>query len=161
MGEVVKVGIAALAVCSAPDAITTIGLGSCVGIVLYDEQNKIAGLVHIMLPDSTRIRENTNQAKFADTGIKALVEAMVKKGASIRNLKAKIAGGAKMFEFSRNNSSISIGEQNIQAVRDALKALRIQLNAEDVGLDYGRTILFDTNDWKMKVKSAGREDKVL
>ncbi len=161
MSEVIKVGIAAFAVCSAPDSVTTIGLGSCVGVVLYDEQNKIAGLVHIMLPDSTRIRENSNEAKFADTGVKALANAMLKKGAVARNIKAKIAGGAKMFEFSRNNSSISIGEQNIQAVRDVLKSMRIPLLAEDVGLDYGRTIYFDTNDWKMKVKSAGREDKVL
>ena len=69
MGKMIKVGMADLNLCQAPDAITTLGLGSCVGVVLYDANTKIAGLVHVMLPDSTKIKNNENIAKFADTGM--------------------------------------------------------------------------------------------
>ena len=73
MADMIRVGMADLNICKAPDSITTLGLGSCVGIVLYDKRNKIAGLAHVMLPDSTQIRNNTNLAKFADTGIDQLI----------------------------------------------------------------------------------------
>ena len=71
---VVKVGIAQMDVARQPDTIRTSGLGSCVGVVLYDEAKQIAGLVHVMLPDSSLGRsEALNAAKFADTGIQALI----------------------------------------------------------------------------------------
>lgn len=161
MSEVIKVGIAALDVCVAPDSITTIGLGSCVGVVLYDEVKKTAGLVHVMLPDSTRIRENANRAKFADTGIALLLEQLEALGIHKRSLKAKIAGGAKMFDFSRNMNKASIGDQNVEAVKAALEQFQIPLIAQDVGLNYGRTIVFHPSSCKMHVISAGREEKVL
>ena len=63
MGEMIKVGMADLKICKAPDALTTIGLGSCIGIALYDPSTKISGLAHIMLPDSTQIRNNSNLKK--------------------------------------------------------------------------------------------------
>ena len=103
MGEMIKVGMADLKICKAPDALTTIGLGSCIGIALYDPSTKISGLAHIMLPDSTQIRNNSNIAKFADTGIQKLYDDMIKAGANKARLVAKIAGGAKMFEFSSNS----------------------------------------------------------
>ena len=74
MAEVIKVGIADMNICKVPDTITTVGLGSCVGVVLYDERKKISGLLHVMLPDSTRIKDNSNKAKFADTGIDFLIK---------------------------------------------------------------------------------------
>ena len=80
MNDVIRVGIADMNTCMAGDTITTIGLGSCVGIVLYERTKNIAGLVHIMLPDSTKIRQNQNKLKFADTGIQALVEELEKAG---------------------------------------------------------------------------------
>ena len=91
----IKVGMADFNICKAPDAITTLGLGSCVGIALYDQNRKIAGLAHIMLPDSQAVKNNTNIAKFADTGIDACIDMMVKHGASRTGLTAKIAGGAR------------------------------------------------------------------
>ena len=94
MGEMIKVGMADLNICIAPDALTTLGLGSCVGVALYDAQMRIAGLVHIMLPDSSKVRQNENKAKFADTGIELLIERMKERGAAVNRLTAKIAGGA-------------------------------------------------------------------
>lgn len=94
MSEVIKVGMADMAVCSGDDAVTTLGLGSCIGIAIRDPGTGIGGLVHIMLPSSTEIRNNSNRPKFADTGIEDLVEAIVKKGGNRNRLEAKIAGGA-------------------------------------------------------------------
>ena len=88
----------------APDLIRTSGLGSCVGVIIYDSLQSIAGLVHVMLPDSSLSRnEPINHAKYADTGIRELVSIMIKQGARKLSLKAKIAGGAQMFQFTSGN----------------------------------------------------------
>ena len=116
MGEMIKVGMADLKVCKYPDNLTTIGLGSCIGIAMYDPSTKVTGLAHIMLPDSTAIRNNTNIAKFADTGIQELYDQMIKKGANRARLVAKIAGGAKMFAISSGASNtINVGDRNAEA----------------------------------------------
>ena len=123
MAEMIKVGMADLNVCHSPDAITTLGLGSCVGVVLYDKERKIAGMVHVMLPDSTKVRQNQNKAKFADTGIDLLIEMLQKEGAMKSSLTAKIAGGAQMFAFTSNNDMLRVGERNVEAVKAKLKSM--------------------------------------
>ena len=140
MGEVIKVGMADLNVCKNPDIITTLGLGSCIGIALYDPVTKIGGLAHIMLPDSTKMRNNSNIAKFADTGIEELLKRVIKEGASKTRLVAKIAGGAKMFEVSGLSDIGNVGLRNAEASKAKLKELGIRLVAEDTGLNYGRTV---------------------
>ena len=100
MGNVIKVGMADLKVAKAPDSLITLGLGSCIGLTLYDPVLKVGGMVHFMLPDSTKLKNNQNIAKFGDTGIRELYRLMIEQGASPRRLVAKIAGGAKMFEVS-------------------------------------------------------------
>lgn len=159
MGEVIRVGIADMNVCKAPDKITTIGLGSCIGVVLYDEGQKIAGLVHIMLPDSTKIKHNQNALKFADTGIVALINRLDMMGVKKSSLKAKIAGGAKMFASSGELGSI--GEKNIIAVRKTLKELGIKIKSEDVGLNYGRTVIFDPETCDMVIVKAGKQTNII
>src|SRR5574342_145733 len=104
--EIVTVGIAEFNIVKAPNQIMTIGLGSCCGVVLYDEINKIAGLVHILLPDSNNEKNIANRAKYADTGITLLYEEMKKAGANTRFIKGKLAGGAHMFNFKNTGSSI-------------------------------------------------------
>ena len=103
--EDIKVGMADLAATIAPQNLVTIGLGSCVGICLYDKATKVGGLAHIMLPDSTQGRTMQNKAKYADTAIEVLLEEMTKLGAQKRRITAKIAGGAKMFNFSGHNNT--------------------------------------------------------
>ena len=100
MGNTVKVGMADLKVAKSPDVLVTLGLGSCIGLVLYDPVTKIGGMVHYMLPDSTKLKNNTNIAKFGDTGTAELLRQMLAAGANRRRLVAKIAGGACMFEVS-------------------------------------------------------------
>lgn len=157
----IKVGMADLNVCVSPQSITTLGLGSCVGIVLYDPITKIAGLAHIMLPDSTKIMNNENKAKFADTGIDVLIERMLEMGANRKAIIAKIAGGAQMFSFSNNNDMMRIGERNVEATKSKLKELGIAILAEDTGANYGRTIEFYPETGELHIRSVGKERKIL
>lgn len=162
MGQMIKVGMADLNICTCPDALTTIGLGSCVGVALYDPTTKVSGLVHVMLPDSTAIRNNTNKAKFADTGIEQLLEMMLKAGASKSRIVAKIAGGAKMFAISGNvSSAINVGDQNYEASKKKLRELGIKLVAEDCGLNYGRTVELYSESGVYLIKSVGKPVKEI
>ena len=161
MAEMIKVGMADLKICHAPDAITTLGLGSCVGIALYDSISRIAGLAHIMLPDSTQVRQNQNKAKFADTGIDLLIETMVKAGANRKMLTAKIAGGAQMFAFSGNSDMLRVGERNVSAVKGKLASLGIRILSEDTGLNFGRTVEFYPETGDFVIKSVGKPSKTI
>lgn len=161
MAEMIKVGMADLNICHAPDAITTLGLGSCVGIALYDSISRIAGLAHIMLPDSTQVRQNQNKAKFADTGIDLLIETMVKAGANRKMLTAKIAGGAQMFAFSGNSDMLRVGERNVSAVKGKLASLGIRILSEDTGLNFGRTVEFYPETGDFVIKSVGKPSKTI
>lgn len=162
MCETIKVGMADMNVCKEPDLLTTLGLGSCVGVVLYDPSTKISGMVHVMLPDSTKIKNNDNRAKFADTGIEDLLDSMLKMGAVRSKVVAKIAGGAHMFTFGASSGDfMQVGERNVAATKEVLGRLKIQILAEDTGLNYGRTIVFDSVTGKLKIKAIGQDDKYI
>jgi chemotaxis protein CheD len=161
MGAVIKVGMADLKTGSSPDILTTLGLGSCVGIALWDPVTKIGGLAHVMLPDSTKIKNHSNIAKFADTGIEELVRQMEKQGVPRRRMVAKLAGGARMFEISGTSSVGNIGEKNAEASRDKLRELHIPVLAEDTGQNYGRTVELDCANGDYVIKSVGKAQKII
>lgn len=163
MSEIIKVGMADLKTCVPPNGITTLGLGSCVGIAIRDTSNKIGGLAHVMLPDSTAIRNgNLNIAKFADTGIVELVEQMEKLGAKRVRMVAKIAGGATMFSFQGGNSSMGqVGQRNVEATKKKLGELRIPIIAENTGANYGRTVIFYPETGDFHIRSVGKPELVI
>ncbi|MBD5465409.1 MAG: chemotaxis protein CheD [Lachnospiraceae bacterium] len=161
MGELIKVGMADLKVCISPDSITTLGLGSCVGIAIRDPITKVGGLAHIMLPDSTQIRNSTNIPKFADTGIVELVRQMSLKGASPYRMVAKIAGGAQMFAVGGRNNSVTVGDRNVEATKKKLRELHIPILAEDTGLNYGRTVVFFPETGDFLIKAVGKGEVII
>lgn len=161
MSGMIKVGMADLKTGRDKDVLTTLGLGSCIGIAMYDKSTKIGGLAHIMLPDSTQIKNNTNIAKFADTGINELLNQMVKMGARKTSIVAKIAGGAKMFEMSGLSAIGNVGERNAESSKATLKKLGIKLVAEDTGLNYGRTVELYCDDGKFLIKAVGKDVKEI
>lgn len=161
MSKIIKVGMADLNVCVSPDGITTIGLGSCVGIALRDPVTKIGGLAHVMLPDSSAIKSNTNIPKFADTGIEELVKRVVAMGASRTRLVAKIAGGAQMFAFQSKSAMVRVGERNVEASKKKLAELRIKILAEDTGDSYGRTVIFYPETGDFVIRAVGKPDKII
>jgi len=155
------VGIGDLNTVLPPRKITTIGLGSCIGIALYDRINKVAGLAHIMLPFSTEFTGDIKPMKFADKAIPMLVEQMKAYGADIRKTNARIAGGAKMFAFGSTNPLMEIGNRNSEAVKKVLRDLNLPIIAEDLGGNVGRTMILEADTGRLLIKTVGQGIKEL
>lgn len=161
MSETIKVGMADLKTCHAPNSVTTLGLGSCVGIAIRDPITKVGGLAHVMLPDSTAIRQNNNIYKFADTGITELVRLMEAEGAVRKRMVAKIAGGAQMFAFQNKSDLVRVGDRNVEASKQKLKELNIPILSEDTGDSYGRTVIFYPETGDFVIRAVGKPEKVI
>lgn len=145
----------------APDTLISYGLGSCIGISLYDPQTKIGGLLHIMLPDSNQSRANENRAKFADTGIPDMLNELIRMGAAKSRLVAKLAGGSQMFAFANASDIMRVGLRNASASKEILKKLSIPIVGEDTGGNYGRTVQIDLSTGVYKVKTIDKGDKEI
>lgn len=161
MSEVVKVGMADLAVGRNPSVLKTCGLGSCVGVCVLDPATKVGGMAHIMLPSSSMAKSIENPAKYADTAVLLMVRRMQDLGANRSRMIAKIAGGAQMFAFAGSSEVMRIGERNAQASKDILRELGIRLVAEDVGGNYGRTIEFSCESGTLKIKTFEHGEREL
>jgi len=146
---------------SGAGTITTIGLGSCVAIVLYDAVAHVGGLAHVLLPSEAMSRDRSNPAKFPGTAVPLLVHEMCCRGAVPERVHAKIVGGASMFGNLIGSGGINIGERNVIASREVLEAARIPIVAEDTGSDYGRSVYFHLDDGRVEVKSLRRGSRVL
>lgn len=157
----IKVGMADLNICTSPDTITTLGLGSCVGVVLWDPVAKLCGMVHVMLPDSTAISNNSNRAKFADTGIEDCLQMVIRQGGKKSRLVSKIAGGAQMFSLNKSNAMLCIGDRNVEAVLAKLEELNIPVLAQDTGKDFGRTVIFNPENGEYVIRVIGKELKTI
>ncbi|MEH7382547.1 chemotaxis protein CheD [Bacillus sp. JJ1533] len=160
--QVIKVGIADMNVIAAPNLIRTSGLGSCVGVIIYDQTKKVAGLAHIMLPSSALTKAgNMNVAKYADTAIEELIQRIIGIGGRVNGLKAKIAGGAQMFQFQSGSDIMRIGPRNVEAVEAELKRFNIILVASDVGGNNGRTIEFDPETTILRIRTVSKGIKEI
>lgn len=156
-----RVGIADAKIIVAPGSIMTIGLGSCVGIALYDTVKKITALIHIMLPDSNSFKSVTNPYKFADLAIPLILKDMAQKGCVKRNIVAKIAGGASMFKFSERTINSDIGLRNIEAVKVAIRKEGIPIVSEDVGGSKGRSMFVESEDGAVLIRIVGEGIKKI
>ncbi|MEM5015262.1 chemotaxis protein CheD [Metabacillus indicus] len=159
--RMIKVGIAEKNIVSQPYLIRTSGLGSCVGLVLYDEEKKTAGLVHIMLPDSSLSRTGEyNPSKYADTAVKDLAEKLAERGCRKGALKAKLAGGAQMFPF-QPSGMLNIGTRNVAAVLEQLDIMKISVISMDTGGSSGRTIEFNPATGKLSIFTVNQSAKTI
>ena len=143
-----------------PAVLSCIGLGSCIGIVLYDAVKKMGGLAHVMLPRRKDGRNQSNPGRFADSAIEYMLDEMERQGSARRNIHAKIFGGANMFPGIATGLLLSIGEKNIAATREELNRRKIKIVAEDLGGHFGRTIVFDTEDGLVRVRNVRGEENV-
>jgi chemotaxis protein CheD len=152
---VLRVGIGEGAVVNVPQVIRTTGLGSCVGLVLYDPTRQIAGMVHVMLPDEPR-HSDYPPPKYALTAVPWLLNEMIRAGASLSRLVAKMAGGAQMFVSTGKTDILRVGPRNIKAIEDALAQRNISIVGSDVGGSIGRTIEMDSVTGILTIKTAMR-----
>ena len=156
----IRVKVADYAV-TADGTISTIGLGSCVAIVLYDAVARVGGMAHVLLPSESMSRDRSNPAKFPATVVPLMLADMRQLGARLERIRAKIAGGASMFASLIPAGGINMGERNVHATRRALQAAGIALVADDVGGDYGRSVYLDVRTGRVLVRSLRRGDKSL
>lgn len=156
----IQIGIGEYAVITPGDTISTLGLGSCCGVVLYDPQTHISGMIHVMLPNYHDYTGNLNIARFADTGIPMLIAALKKKGAGDK-LSAKMAGGAQMFAGQVHNERMMVGTNNVASCRHVLQQYKIPILAQDVLGTMGRSITFYPDTMMMLVRMIGFGEKYI
>ncbi len=153
-GREIVVRVADLQIGTAGDQLVTVGLGSCIAVVLYDATARVGGLAHVLLPSPALSRQDGNPAKSPHTAVPRLLELMAAQGASQRRITARLAGGASMFAALAPPGTIQMGERNVVASRQVLNAHGIPLVGEAVGGDYGRTVRLDCAAGSLEVRSV-------
>jgi chemotaxis protein CheD len=157
----IRVRVADAAVERGDVTISTIGLGSCVAIVLHDAERRVGGLAHILLPSESLSQDRSNRAKFPTTAVPLLLERMRALGANQSRIVAKLAGGASMFTTLLPTSGLQMGERNLIATRAVLAQASIPVVAEDVGGGHGRNVFFQVSSGVVEVRSMVKGDVVL
>lgn len=154
------VSMAQLEVTDDSETLVSLALGSCVTVILFDPWARVGGLAHVMLPSHKLARVDGRPAKFADTAVSALLKKMKRRGAKMKRIVAKLAGGARMFlgDGELNND---IGRRNVEAIKEFLKQQGIKLVAEDTGGSHARTVKFSTNTGKVLICSAKGNSKEI
>ncbi len=157
----VRVKVADAAVEKGDVLISTIGLGSCVAIVLHDADRRVGGLAHILLPSETLSQDRSNRAKFPATAVPLLLDRMRAMGANRSRIVAKLVGGASMFATLLPTSGLQMGERNLIATRAALAQASIPVVGEDVGGGHGRNVFFSVASGEVEVRSMVRGNVVI
>ena len=159
-GEII-VRVADLRAGSLDEILVTIGLGSCVAILLHDPAAKVGGLAHVLLPSPALSRKDDNPAKFPQTAVPRLLELMAQQGASSRRVTARLAGGASMFASLAAPGTIQMGERNLVASRQSLRQHGVALVGEATGGDYGRTVKMWVADGRVEISSVSHGTQTL
>lgn len=139
-----------------------LGLGSCIALVLYSHRDRVAVMAHIMLPNCPKGNKGgpSKPGKFADRAVPEMLAMLRKEGVPEEVLRAKLAGGSRMFAFS-NSSGMAIGEQNIARVTRLLEEYHIPIDASETGGSRGRSVTFHTRDCSLEVRVIGEGTRIL
>lgn len=145
-----------------PDCLLfTVGLGSCVAIALWDAEARVGGLAHAMLPDPANGRRRTPEGRFATTAVPVLLRLMREAGALESRIRARLAGGASMFDTLLDQRGVRLGVRNVNAARHALLASGVIVEGEDVGGTHGRSVFLNTGDGRLVITSVAFPDVIL
>jgi chemotaxis protein CheD len=153
-GRELVVRVADLRTGVADDTLMTVGLGSCVAILLHDAEARVGGLAHVLLPSPALSRNDSNPAKFPQSAVPRLIELMAAEGARVQRITARLAGGASMFSALAPPGTIQMGERNLVAARQVLSSYGVPLVGEAVGGDFGRTVRLRVNDGRVEVTTV-------
>lgn len=141
--------------------LSCLGLGSCVALCVYHSGASVAGMAHIVLPDSTMSSRPPTGAKFADVAVPMVIEEMERLGAKRSQMECYLVGGAKILRNSDVGPLSNIGDRNIEAAEDALRAMGLRPKGCDVGGEHGRTVRLDVSSGHLQVQTAGDAPTVL
>ncbi|HEX2249583.1 MAG TPA: chemotaxis protein CheD [Gemmatimonadales bacterium] len=153
-GQELLVRVADMRAGVADDVLVTVGLGSCVAILLYDAEARVGGLAHTLLPSRRLARQDGNPAKFPESAVPRLLELMIAEGARPERITARLVGGASMFASLASPGTVQMGERNLLAARQALNSHGVRLVGEAVGGDFGRTVRFRVRDGQVEVSTV-------
>ena len=148
------IGLGEWAVLREAGALTCLGLGSCVALILDDRAARVGGLAHIVLPSPSLSRDRTNPARFAETAVPHLINEVVRAGAVRGRLTARLAGGASLFAALTAPGTVQIGQRNLLAARTELAAAGVTIIGEAVGGEVGRSVWFDVGTGIVTVRSV-------
>ncbi len=145
------------------EVLVAYGLGSCVAVCLYDPVARIGGMAHALLPEtpSNGNKGSSGPAKFVDTGVPALVNSVLKLGASRTRLRIGLCGGGQVLTVPGANTQFPIGERNVAAAEKALKKSGMRIHVQDTGGMTGRTVRLQVVDGQVTVKTFGKGVQVL
>lgn len=153
-GRELVVRVADLRIGVADDVLITVGLGSCVAILLYDAEAKVGGMAHTLLPSPALSRVDGNPAKFPQSAVPRLIELMIADGARPGRITGRLAGGASMFAALAPPGTVQMGERNLVAAREALSSHGVPLTGESVGGDFGRTVRLRVSDGRVEISTV-------
>lgn len=154
MAEIIEIKTAELYVGHNDQVIKTGSVGSCVVIAMYDKEKRVGALAHAMLPHRrSSIIEDKYKARYVDEAIVNSISGLKNVGSNIKNLSAKLVGGASMFRKLTNEKN-SIGSQNIHMARQKLEEFGIIIEAEDTGGSSGKMVIFDLKTGIVDVSTA-------
>ena len=148
-------------VAGADTVLYALGLGSCVAIVLYDSAQRLGGMAHALLPQPSNGTPPVTPGRYVSTAVDALVRAMEEAGASRRSLRARLAGGASMFDAAVAGDVRQLGMRNVLAARAALARAGIPVDREDVGGGHGRSVYLHVDEGRVVISALARDDVVL
>ncbi|MEZ4520587.1 MAG: chemotaxis protein CheD [Thermomicrobiales bacterium] len=141
---------------NAQEVLVAYGLGSCVGIAIWDNSSGVAGLAHVILPTSVASsRPNDNPLKYADRAIPLMVNELRRLGGNPSRMVVKIAGGAQMLKSAGRSEVFNIGSRNVEQVRREIERAGLRISGEDVLGHQGRTMSLYPSDGRVTVQSAG------
>ena len=160
-GRELMVRVADLRIGVGDDTLVTVGLGSCVAILLYDAEARVGGMAHILLPSPALSRNDGNPAKFPQSAVPRLIELMAADGARVQRMTARLAGGASMFSSLAPPGTIQMGERNLVAARQVLSSYSVPLVGEAVGGDFGRTVRLRVCDGRVEVTTVAHGSQYL
>lgn len=148
-----------LAVSEEGDVLMSLALGSSLAICMYDQERRIGGMVHTLLPwKRQEVSGEGDGLRYVDTSVQVLCDTMVSRGACRQNLRAKLAGGARIFSFSREEGRREVGTENILCARQKLQELGIPVVSEDTGENYGRSVYFHSDDGRLEIETVNRSN---
>lgn len=158
-----SVSIAEMIVSNKPsDVLVAYGLGSCVAVCLYDPIAQVGGMLHALLPTTSKANNsNGNPTKFVDQGVPILLQSIEKLGARHNRLSIQLCGGAQLISAPGFNDSLKIGHRNVLAAEAALQAIGLRIGSQSTGGNSGRTVKLYVSDGRVTVKTLGEGEKIL
>lgn len=146
-----------LAVSEEEAVLISLALGSSLAVCMYDQNRHFGGMVHTLLPrNRSGIAREADKLRYVNSSVQALCDAMLAHGARVPDLRAKLAGGARIFSFSETERQKEVGRENILCARETLQELGIPLVSEDTGENYGRSVYFHTGDGRLAIETVNR-----